>query len=117
MSDESGRVCSPKTGWLSEETYCEVHGRSTGWPCTESGRVCSCREFDCEACVEADNAPAAGRSPSPERDYTPLACPACLTNLRDQGQGLLRCDSCRRTWVEVRSVATAPASSPSGKER
>jgi hypothetical protein len=25
--------CTPKTGWISGETYCLIHGRAAGWPC------------------------------------------------------------------------------------
>lgn len=27
------KACHPKTGWLSGQTYCAVHGRSASWPC------------------------------------------------------------------------------------
>lgn len=28
-------VCRPKIGWLSGQTYCNLHGRDAGWPCTD----------------------------------------------------------------------------------
>jgi len=30
---EGTPACHPKTGWISGETYCGVHGRAAGWPC------------------------------------------------------------------------------------
>lgn len=33
MLDAMGDRCRPKTGWLTGETYCYVHGRAAGWPC------------------------------------------------------------------------------------
>jgi len=30
---ENDAPCRPKTGWLTGETYCAVHGRAAGWPC------------------------------------------------------------------------------------
>ena len=30
---EVGVECRPKTGWLSGERYCAIHGRTGGWPC------------------------------------------------------------------------------------
>jgi hypothetical protein len=30
--------CVPTTGWISGQTYCAVHGRGAGWPCSV-GRI------------------------------------------------------------------------------